>query len=122
MTEWLVVTCAAPGIIDRGGFGLDGPGQTARKQLLQMFFSKSSTYFTVLQWFINGLSGDHLFEGRGGVQMLISIPFRICEFPDRGSGSRTPPPLEPHLGFSSRESAALCELQFQDCQFPIFRW
>ena len=47
--------------------------------------------------------------------MLISIEtHRICDFPDRGSGSPTPPPSgSAHMGFLSWKSTALCELQFE---------
>ena len=53
--------------------------------------------------------------------MLISIEtHRICDFPDRGSGSPIPPPpLDPHMGFLSWKSTALCELQFEIMKRPV---
>ena len=53
--------------------------------------------------------------------MLISIEtHRICDFPDRGSGSPTPPPpLDPHMGSLSWKSTALCELQFEIMKRPV---
>ena len=49
--------------------------------------------------------------------MLISIEtHRICDFPDRGPDPL--PPLDPHMGFLSWKSTALCELQFEIMKRP----
>ena len=54
LSDLVAVSCAAPGIFDRGGGGGGGPYPT---------FSKSSTYLTVVhQWFIS----VQLFLGGGG--------------------------------------------------------
>ena len=51
--------------------------------------------------------------------MLISIEtHRICDFPDRGSGSPTPLWICT-WGFFHGKSTALCELQFEIMKRPV---
>ena len=55
-------------------------------------------FMFVLGFFSPKFSGDAgrgptIYEGGGGVQMLISIEFdRTCDLPGMGSGPPTPPP------------------------------
>ena len=69
--------------LSEGVRGGGGGGPTAEKQPQQRFF-KPSTDFTVIH------GGSNIFQGWGGVQMLISIKTHItCDFPE---GVLTPCP------------------------------
>ena len=87
----MVNACADPDFLSEGGGGV----QAQRRENNLDFF------MFVLGFFSPKFSGDAgrgptIYEGGGGVQMLISIEFdRTCDLPGMGSGPPTPPPPPP---------------------------